>query len=101
MHTSNLVAAWALQAHDDLVESAARVGLGLRELSALTLVEQHPGCSIEWLRQRVGLSQPGTVRLVDRLAGAGVLERVPTPGRDVDLQVTTQGAARLAAWSAA
>jgi len=73
--------------------------LGLREIEALTLVEAHSGCSSEWLRKRVGLSQSGTVRLVDRLAGLGVLSRTRTTGREVALSVTPAGRRILRRWS--
>ena len=93
------------QGNDLLAAGLADLGLGpqvgLREVEGLTLVRAHPGCSSEWLRERVGLSQSGTVRLVDRLASRGLLRRSRTQGREVALRVTAEGARVLDRWSTA
>ena len=39
--------------------------------SALVTIDAYPGRTIEQLRGPLGLSQPGAVRLVERLAAAG------------------------------
>ena len=58
----------------------AALGLEARDLSALTLVAAYDGCQLDWLRQRIDLTQSGTVRLVDRLAGRGLVIRgAPRP----------------------
>ncbi|GAA0907401.1 hypothetical protein [Virgisporangium aurantiacum] len=57
-------------------------GLDQRELSALTLIGEHEGCSVEWLHGRVDLSQSGTVRLVDR----HLVRRERSTGRGVPLR---------------
>ena len=50
------------------------------------------GKSIDALRRVVGLTHSGAVRLVDRLAGAGLVERrVGADGRTVALQLTPDG----------
>ena len=50
------------------------------------------GQSIDALRRVVGLTHSGAVRLVDRLAAAGLVERrVGTDGRAVALQLTPEG----------
>jgi DNA-binding MarR family transcriptional regulator len=50
------------------------------------------GQSIDALRQVVGLTHSGTVRLVDKLAAAGLAERrVGADGRAVALQLTPEG----------
>jgi DNA-binding MarR family transcriptional regulator len=50
------------------------------------------GQSIDALWRVVGLTHSGTVRLVDRLAAAGLVERrVGSDGRSVALQLTPQG----------
>jgi DNA-binding MarR family transcriptional regulator len=50
------------------------------------------GQSIDALRHVVGLTHSGAVRLVDRLAGAGLVERrVGADGRAVSLQLTPEG----------
>ena len=98
MHGPNVVAAWALAASDRLAAAALGTGLDRRELAALTLVAEHDGCSVEWLRRRVALTQSGTVRLVDRLELKGLLSRGPATGRLVPLHVTPAGMERLEAW---
>jgi DNA-binding MarR family transcriptional regulator len=98
MHTGNVVAAWVMATNDRLADALAQVGLDSRELAALTLVDTHAGCSVEWLRARVGLSQSGTVRLVDRLATRGLLRRGPSTGRGVPLHLTTEGELFLRRW---
>ena len=103
MHIGNVWAAHIADGGDLLVAALNDLGtspsLGLREIEALTLVDAHSECSSEWLRERVGLSQSGTVRLVDRLAGLGVLRRTRTTGREVALAVTPQGRRILRRWS--
>jgi DNA-binding MarR family transcriptional regulator len=98
MHTSNVVVAWLATAQDRLGDGVAEVGLHPRELAALTLVHTHEGCSVEWLRARVGLTQSGTVRLVDRLAARGLLVRGEPAGRGVPLRVTAAAVAVLERW---
>ena len=98
MHTANVVVAWIATAQDRLDDGVAELGLHPRELAALTLVHTHEGCSLEWLRPRVGLTQSGTVRLVDRLAARGLLARGPSTGRGVPLRVTADAVALLDRW---
>jgi DNA-binding MarR family transcriptional regulator len=99
MHTGNVVVAWVTAVHDRLGDAIRATGLESRELSALTLVAEHDGCSGDWLRGRVGLTQSGTVRLVDRLVGRGLLRRGSAAGRGVPLHVTPQGGDVLADWA--
>ena len=98
MHTGNVVVAWVLAAHDQLSAAVRRTGLEPRDLAALTLIAEHDGCSVDWLRGPVELTQSGTVRLVDRLAGRGLVVRGAGPGRGVPLHVTPAGAAMLRQW---
>ena len=100
MHESNVLAAWAVAVHDRLAEGMRDVGLESRELAALTLVAEHAGCSLDWLRERVGLTQSGTVRLVDRLAARDLLRRDPPRGRAVPLRLTARGTRLLRRWAA-
>jgi DNA-binding MarR family transcriptional regulator len=59
-------------------------------LSALDQFLDDP--TVDRLRQVLGLTPSGTVRLVDRLAGAGYVERRPGPdGRSVSVRLTTAG----------
>jgi DNA-binding MarR family transcriptional regulator len=99
MHIENVVTAWAVSLHDRLTEAAGELGLGVRDVAALTLVASHPGVPVDWLRARVGLSQPGTVRLVDRLSAAGLIERASRAGRSVHLAVTPAGQELLDRWT--
>lgn len=64
----------------------------------MTLVHTHDAGSVEWLRARVGLTQSGTVRLVDRLAARGLLMRGSAAGRGVPLHVTPAAVAMLDRW---
>jgi DNA-binding MarR family transcriptional regulator len=99
MHIPNVLSAWILRAHDALVDAAAReAGLDPRELAALTLIASHADCSVGWLHQRIGLTQSGTVRLVDRLQRAGLVGRSRSSGRGVALTVTAEAAKRLGRW---
>ena len=100
MHISNVVAAYVLTVHDQLRAGMQLAELDPRELAALTLVAEHDGCSLDWLRGRIELTQSGTVRLVDRLAGRDLLRRGVSTGRGVPLHVTERGAAGLERWRA-
>jgi DNA-binding MarR family transcriptional regulator len=80
----------------DTVEGeVAGAGVAQREAAALILVAGHDGVGIEWLRERVGLTQSGAVRLADRLVRAGWLVRGPESSRrSVGLHVTDAGRQR-------
>ena len=70
-------------------------GMGhMSEAAALIAIGHAPGLSNDGLAQVLGLSHPGTVRLVDRLVAAGLVLR--TPARDrraISLHVTSEGTA--------
>jgi DNA-binding MarR family transcriptional regulator len=98
MHTRavNVVGAWLLQAMDTVEHEVAGSGVAQREAAALILVAGHDGVGIEWLRERVGLTQSGAVRLVDRLVRAGWLVRGPESSRrSVGLHATDAGRQRV------
>ena len=97
MHNkANVVAAWALSTVDAVVAGYGRAGLTEREVAALVLLGSHPGAGIDWLFPRLGLTQSGTVRLVDRLAEAGLVARgAVSAGRRVPLTLTRAGRQRL------
>jgi DNA-binding MarR family transcriptional regulator len=99
MHISNVVTAWALSLHDELEAVAEDLGIGVRDIAAITLVASHPEVPVDWLRARIGLSQPGTVRLLDRLSAAGLVRRSAREGRTVHLAVTPAGHDLLAQWT--
>jgi DNA-binding MarR family transcriptional regulator len=101
MHTSNVVVAWMFMVQDRLREEMRRLGLEQRDLAALTLVAAYEDCSQDWLRARIELTQSGTVRLIDRLAARGLLERRQSSGRGVPLRLTLTGSALLDEWSQA
>jgi DNA-binding MarR family transcriptional regulator len=90
---ANAVSAWLVVA-GEVAQAAERGASGLpeRALAALVLVDNHPDCSIDWLHRRLGLTQSGTVRLVDRLQERGLLDRVRPAGRkEVALRLTRPG----------
>jgi DNA-binding MarR family transcriptional regulator len=101
MHTGNVVVAWVFSVQDRLRTVLSRLGVEQRDLAALTLIGAYDGCLLEWLRVRIALTQSGTVRLVDRLATRGLLERGSALGRGVPLHLTAAGAALLDQWSQA
>lgn len=77
-------------ATDEAIRDA--VDLSGRELAALVLVRNRPGCNVNWLHARLGLTQSGAVRLLDRLQSVGLIERTRTAGhREVRLTATAPG----------
>lgn len=75
--TANILAAFAL-ALNDKVESAMRASGGGRSAAAtaaLIQIGSDPGLSIETLRGCLDLSHSATVRIVDQLEAAGLVER--------------------------
>ena len=94
---ANLLGALALEGAGAL-EAATRpvVGQAGAAAAALVTIAAHPGRTIEKLRTPLGLSQPGAVRLVERLAEAGWVERTgPSGRRGLALDLTPQGHAVL------
>lgn len=70
----------------------AELGAGGSAPAALVHLRFWPGCSVNDLGDVVGLSQPATVRLVDRLVARGLLRRDPGPdGRTRSLSPTEEG----------
>lgn len=90
----NIFGAMALGVTDQ-VRSATGSGmqLGGEAPAALVMIGHVPGLSIDQLGRVVRLSQAGTVRLVDRLASAGLAERraAPNDRRMVALYLTALG----------
>lgn len=62
-------------------------------VSALALLGDAPGMSIEQLRRILGLSHPGAVRLVDRLTAGGLVRRQASTNdrRAVEVHLTEVG----------
>ncbi len=95
---ANLMGAFGLAIADLLVEGAESHGHNEREEAALVLGYLVEGLSQEDLRRRLGLSQPGVARLVDRLCHQGLMERGAGPdARTHALRVTREGAAEAEA----
>jgi MarR family transcriptional regulator, negative regulator of the multidrug operon emrRAB len=96
-YLENLLGAVSLAVTDAVAgEAAEGVGLGGEAAGALVLIALRPGMSVKRLAERLRLSHPGTVRLSERLAGAGWVER--TQGEDrrvVRLSLTKKGVAAV------
>jgi MarR family transcriptional repressor of emrRAB len=61
-------------------------------VAALVHLSKYPGETIDALRKPLGLSHPGCVRLVDRLADDGLLERRQgADARSVKVYLTSRG----------
>jgi MarR family transcriptional regulator, negative regulator of the multidrug operon emrRAB len=90
--TSNLLGALALEVsrlQEVVYESVGQAGAAA---SALDTVGAYPGRTIEQLRAPLGLSQPGAVRLVERLVGEGWVDRRGSRGRrGFELYLTAAG----------
>jgi DNA-binding MarR family transcriptional regulator len=90
---ANLVGALAIAVADDLTGLAQRTaGLAGRGPPALVSILSVPGETITELRDALGLTHSGAVRLVDRLAADGLVRREPAAdGRTVALALTSAG----------
>src|SRR5690348_5548715 len=91
--TANLLGALALEA-SRAQESAAEavVGQSGAAAAAIVVIAARPGTSIEYLRGPLGLTQPGTTRLVGRLVQSGWVDRAGPGGRGgVQLTLTAAG----------
>jgi DNA-binding MarR family transcriptional regulator len=90
---SNLMGVMALAASDRMragVEGA--LGWGGAGPAALIHLGAYPGESAEALHRVLGISQPGTAQLVERLVDQGLLERRPGPDRRTQaLHLTARG----------
>src|SRR5918992_509345 len=94
---ANLLGAIALEGAGAL-DAATQpvVGQAGAAAAALVTIAAHPKRSIEQLRAPLGLSQPGAVRLVERLVAAGWVERSGPGGRrGFELALTPDGGAVL------
>lgn len=78
----NLFGAATLAATDRL-QPAIEAALSQRGAAAAALVHvrDYPGESVEQLSRVLSISQPGTVAVVERLAGDGLIERRPGADR--------------------
>lgn len=92
-YLANLLGAMSLGVSDRVGEIAeASTGLGGEAASALVLIGMAPRVTIKLLAERLRLSHPGTVRLVDRLETAGLIRRESSEDRrEVRLAITRKG----------
>lgn len=90
---ANLLGVTALAAADRLrAATEAELPSGGSAPAVLVHLRAYPGESGESLRRVLGISQPATVRAVDRLEAEGLLERRPGPdGRTRALHLTRAG----------
>ena len=96
----NVVGALALALSDPLhLDTQAQAPEPGPAAAAIALIGHEPGLTIEQLRRALRLSHPGTVRLVDRLAKDGLVERRASleDRRAVALHLTHAGEASFAA----
>jgi MarR family transcriptional regulator, negative regulator of the multidrug operon emrRAB len=93
MKTANMLGAVALALVDHIDSSLAEDDLGRTEAAALIHIGDRPGETVQFLARVLGLTHSGAVRLVDRLADAGLVERRrAADARAVALQLTRRGA---------
>lgn len=92
--TLNIVGAFALGLGDRIRRATQGKALLAGETSAaLSAIGHSPGLSIDQLRHIVGLSHPGTVRLLERLNNLGLIRKIPGKAdkRVVTIQLTEAG----------
>lgn len=94
--TANLLGAIGLAVSDRIAETAQSVLNHSGETpAALVVIGYGLGPSNDLLRRILGLSHPGTVRLIDRLVADGLVERRRGPDkRTIALYLTKEGDAR-------
>ena len=95
---AQLLGALSLSASDRVRSSVdGSLGRGGAHAAALVHLDAYPGDSVQALAAVLGVSQPAAVKLADRLAADGLLER--RPGRDkrtLALHLTANGRAAAA-----
>ena len=89
----NVIGAFVLAVADDFKSAMQDLAEGNDSAcSALIVIGQESGLSVDRLSKVLRLSQPGTVRLVDRLADAKLVERkTGSDRRSVALRLTDAG----------
>lgn len=92
---ANLLGAWSLAVADAVREATeTSSGYGGAVPAALVTLEAYPGRRLEDLRVALDLSQPGTVRLVDRMQAEGWVRRGAGDGRSLAVELTAAGRRR-------
>lgn len=97
---ANVVGAFALAVVDRMKRAIFdHTDLGGEAVAALVAIGHSPGMTIKQLSKVLARSHPGTVRIVDRLAVASLIERIPgvLDRRSVTLSLTGKGVAERAA----
>lgn len=91
--TANLLGALGLALADaQAAQLAASSGLAPTDAAALNTIGLVPGCSVGAVRGTLGITEPGTVRAINRLVAAGLVERrAGVDGRTVALHLTGDG----------
>jgi MarR family transcriptional repressor of emrRAB len=102
--TANLLGALSLviadRMADEMAEAGGRPESAAAALSALLHFLDRP--TVDLLRQVLGLTSSGTVRLVDRMAESGYVQRGPgDDGRSTSVSLTAAGLAAAEAITAA
>lgn len=94
--TANLLGALGLAVSDRILETARTILNHSGETpAALVVIGYGQGPSNDLLRRILGLSHPGTVRLVDRLVHDGLVDRKKGPdNRTIALYLTREGEVR-------
>lgn len=89
----NIVGALVLALSDAMLKAAQAEVPKSISAAAIALIGHVPGISILDLSHGLGLSHPGTVRLVDRMVAQGSVQRgrSETDGRTVALTLTNKG----------
>lgn len=89
----NVIGAFALALADDFKDAMEDLAEGNESAcAALIVIGQESGLSVDRLSKILKLSQPGTVRLIDRLAEGKLVERkTGTDRRSVALRLTEAG----------
>jgi DNA-binding MarR family transcriptional regulator len=95
--SSNLLGAFVIAVYDQMLERIeAELNLGGQSAAALVVVGFNQGRSVDFLSGALQLSHSGCVRLIDKLADAGLVER--RQGKDrrvVALHLTETGEKRM------
>lgn len=92
-YAENLLGALALSITDRLERVAAELAPpGGQLVEAMVMIAMRDGISVKRLAQRLRLSHPGAVRMIDRLEEAGWAERTPgSDGRTLRVVLTDAG----------
>lgn len=93
-HAANILGALALLIQDR-VQARWQEELDLSPMAAAALaqIEQEPGCTIELVANRIGLSHSATVRVIDKLAERDLVskDRARQDARAQSLKLTKAG----------